>query len=160
MPLIQICCFAQDSIWNMLKGMIDRLSKVMIAALVHNIFTLIPLKISTCFFKKVTCCGPAFTNTFSLSNWVSIARLVACLPQASRQLAAVTAAYLETPCVCSCQSYLPKLCLSPAPRAQPLIFQSKPSISLWNSIQEWLPDNRQGLELGLKLELCLLANGL
>ena len=29
----------------------------------------------------------------------------------------------------------------------------------WKSLREWLPANRQGLELELKLELCRLANG-
>ena len=39
-------------------------------------------------------------------------------------------------------------------------FQSKPSIDFWNSLREQLPDDRQGHELGLKLELCSLTNGL
>ena len=29
----------------------------------------------------------------------------------------------------------------------------------WKSLREWLPANRQGLEVELKLELCRLANG-
>ena len=38
---------------------------------------------------------------------------------------AVTLAYLETPCACACQFDPPKLCLSAAPRAWPLIFAVK-----------------------------------
>ena len=88
------------------------------------------------------------------SNWVSITRVIS----SSKQVTAstVTAADLETPCVWSCLSDLPKLCQSLAPRAQPLILQSKPLIVFWNSLQKWLPDDRQGLELGLNFELCLL----
>ena len=52
------------------------------------------------------------------------------------------------------------LALWPAQRAQPLILQSKPSIIFWNSLQEWLSDDRQGLELGLTLELCSRTNRL
>ena len=57
---------------------------------------------------------------FRLSNWVSIARAVACFPQASRSRSAATAADSETPCVCarhtSRQSNPPKLCWSLAPQ--------------------------------------------
>ena len=31
-------------------------------------------------------------------------------------------------------------------------------LKFWNSLQEWLPAERQGLKLGLKLELCYLTN--
>ena len=62
--------------------------------------------------------------------------------------------YLKTPCVFASPSYLPKLCWITAPSAQPLILQSRPLIVFCNSLQEWLPDTMQGLELGLKLELC------
>ena len=54
------------------------------------------------------------------------------------------------------QSNQPKLCQS-TPRALPLILQSRPSIVPWNSVLEWWPDALQGLELGLKLELCSLS---
>ena len=70
---------------------------------------------------------------FWLSNWVSIARVVARFSQASLSRPAATAANQETPCVWSCQSCLPKLCRSAAPRALPLILQSKPSIVFWMS---------------------------
>ena len=40
------------------------------------------------------------------------------------------------------------------------ILQSRLSIVFWNSLREWLPDDRQRLELGLKLELFRLTNGL
>ena len=46
--------------------------------------------------------------------------------------------------------------LERSPRAWPLILQSKPSIVFSNSLRERLPDYLQGLELGLKLELCRL----
>ena len=39
-----------------------------------------------------------------LLNWVSITRVVACFPQASRSRPAATAADSETPCVCACPS--------------------------------------------------------
>ena len=56
--------------------------------------------------------------------------------------------------ICARPSDPQKLCQSAAPtwppRARPLIFQSKLSISLWNSLLEWFPDDRQGLKLGLK----------
>ena len=58
---------------------------------------------------------------------------------------------------CARQSYLPKLCRSTAPRARSLILQWKTSNVFWNS---QLSDDRQGLELGLKLELCCLTNEL
>ena len=83
-----------------------------------------------------------------------------------RSVPAVTATNLEIPCVWSHQSNQPKLCLSSAQRAQPLILQSKPSIVFWkslwdsNSAWEWLSDDRQRLELGLKPELCCLTNEL
>ena len=73
---------------------------------------------------------------------------------------AATATDPETPCVCACLSDPPKLCWSAAPRAWPLILQSKPSIALCNNLREWLPDDWQGLKLGLKLELGSLTNGL
>ena len=47
-----------------------------------------------------------------------------------------TAKDSEMPLVCVCQSDLPKLCLRAAPRAWPLILQSKPSIAFWNSLRE------------------------
>ena len=73
-----------------------------------------------------------------------------------QQLKLPSSANLKKPCVCACWSDQPKLCWSVTPRAQPL--QSKPSIIFWNSLWEWLPDDRQGPELGHKFELCLLAN--
>ena len=52
------------------------------------------------------------------------------------------------------------LTLLSCPRDLHLILQSKPSIVLWNSLRGWLPHDWQGLELGLKLELCHLTNRL
>ena len=60
---------------------------------------------------------------------------------------AVTAA--KTPCVCASLSYLPKLCSSAAQKALPLILQSKPLIVFWNSLHKWLPDDWQGLWVGV-----------
>ena len=79
--------------------------------------------------------------------------------QVSRSLPAATAADLETPCVCASPSDQPKVCRSTAPRALPLILQSKPLIVLWNSLQECLPDDLQGFKLGFNFELCCLTNG-
>ena len=47
-------------------------------------------------------------------------------------------------------------------RAWPLILESKPSIVFSDRLLEWTwsPDDLQGLELGLKCELCRLTNGL
>ena len=51
----------------------------------------------------------------------------------------------------------PKLCRSAASIVLPLILQSKPLIVLWKSLREWLPNDLQGLKLGLKLKLCCLT---
>ena len=48
-------------------------------------------------------------------------------------------------------------CAGALPQAQPLILHAKPLIVFWESL--WgLTDDRQGLKLGLKLELCRLTN--
>ena len=57
--------------------------------------------------------------------------------------AAATAADSAISCACAPPSYLLKLCRSAAPRAQPMILQSKRSIIFWNSLREWLSDARQ-----------------
>ena len=87
-------------------------------------------------------------NTFSSSELLAVSR---------------TAADWETPCVCARPSNPPKLSQSSAPTARLLIkldFAFKTSIVFWNSLWEQSPDDRQRLELGLKLELCHLTNGL
>ena len=96
--------------------------------------------------------GPKFTK-FWISKSVSIARVVACFPQASRSesLPAATVADSETPCFCACLSYPPLLCRSAASRALPLVLQSNPSIAWRNSLREWLSDDWQGLKLWLRL---------
>ena len=78
-------------------------------------------------------------NPIWLTNRVSIrvARAKARFPQTSLSRPAETAAYSETPCVCARRSDPPTLCRSAAPRARPLIFQSKTSIILWNSLRDW-----------------------
>ena len=56
---------------------------------------------------------------------------------------------LGNACVCACQSYKPKLCLRVIKKALPLILQSKPLIVFWNSLHKWLPDDWQGLWVGV-----------
>ena len=58
---------------------------------------------------------------FWLSNWASIARVVARFPEANRLLPSSTAANSETPYVCARPSDSPTLSRSAAPRAWPLI---------------------------------------
>ena len=72
-----------------------------------------------------------------LLNWVSIARVVACFPQASLSRPAATAADSETPCVCARPSDPRKQSRRAAPRAWPLILPSKPLIifKFWNSLR-------------------------
>ena len=83
-----------------------------------------------------------FYKALILSNWVNVARVVASFPIQSAQ---AVAAVLE---------HWPKSL------AIDFALQSKSSIVFWNSLQEWwLLDDLQGLELGLKLELCCLTNG-
>ena len=100
--------------------------------------------------------------TLELSQYcqVSIARVVACFPQASRSQRAATAANSERPCVCARPFNPPKQCRRAAPRACPLILPSKPSITFWNSLQRDCQMTLQGLKLGLKLELCRVTNEL
>ena len=97
-------------------------------------------------------------------SWVCIARAVACFPQASRLLPTVTAANSETPCVYARPSYQPKQCQRAAPRAWPLIWPSKPSITFWNRLRRDCQMTGRGANLesifGLKLELCRLTNEL
>ena len=114
--------------------------------------------------KKVNRSGPKFTKHKNLFDSLSVSvsqewSREACFPQASRSLPAATATDLEMPCFCASpsESDPPELRWSAAPRILQLTLQSKPLIVFWNSLREWL---RQGLELGLKLELCRLTNGL
>ena len=52
--------------------------------------------------------------------------------------------------------------LERSPNSSAIYFAVKPSTAFSNSLREWLPDDRQGLELrlGLKLELCRQTNWL
>ena len=161
-----VICLLRD------QWMIERLSKTMGAALVDNNIMPIPSKIS--FNMKKTCKWLVTAwylqalNTFWLSNWVSIVRVVARFPQASWSLPAATAANLETPCVCAFPSDQPKQCLIAAPLPTQELghwFCSQSLIFFWNGLGEWLPSNLQGLELGLNLDsapVCSwrLTNGL
>ena len=102
------------------QWMIERLSKSMGSALVGNNFLPIPSKISF-YIKKSDSSQPEIYKALKscwLLIWVSIARVVASFPQASRSRPAGTAADFETPCVCACPS---------DPR--------KPSITFWTSLQ-------------------------
>ena len=77
---------------------------------------------------------------FWLSNGVSIARVVARFPHASRSRPAATTADPGTPCYFAGPFDQPKLCRSAGSKAQPLILQSKPSIAFsivfLNSLRE------------------------
>ena len=88
---------------------------------------------------------------FWLSNWVSIARVVARFPQASLSRPAATAADLETPCVCARPSDPPKLCRSAAQRAWPLILQSKLRLSSGIAFGSDCQMTRRGLNLDSNL---------
>ena len=57
--------------------------------------------------------------------------------------------------VWACQSNLPML-----QELGDWFCNQKPWLDFWNSLQVQLPDNWQGLDLGLKLELCHLINEL
>ena len=101
---------------------------------------------------------------FWLLNWVSIARVAAYFPQASRSRPAATAANSETLVFVPARpsSVPPKLCWSAAPRAWPLISPlnlrlplEQPSERIWE-----IARRPAGLKLGLKLELCSLTNEL
>ena len=171
---IQTCCFAQDSIQNMQfcsyvifllrdQWLIERLSEEMGAALVGNNFSPIPSKFSFHMEKKSDSSRPEIYKALKpcwLLNWVSIARVVACFPQASRSRPAATAADSETPCVCARPSDPRKQSLRAAPRAWLLILPLYSFDYLLEQPLERLPDDRQGFKLGLKLELCRLINEL
>ena len=147
---IQTCCFAQDSIRNMRvcsyvifllrdQWMIERLSEAMGAALVCNNFSPIPWKFIS-HEKKKWSLRPEVYKALKpcwLLNWVSIARVVACFPQASLSRPAATAADSETPCVCARPSdpHWHKQNRRAAPRAWLLTLPSKPSINFWNSLR-------------------------
>ena len=73
------------------------------AALVSNNFSPILSKFSLHMKKKkwlITARNLQSIKIFLLLNWVSMARLVACFPQASLSRPAATAANSETPCIC------------------------------------------------------------
>ena len=147
------------------EWMIERLSEAMGAALVCNNFLPIPSKISSFISheKKGDLSWPENYKALKpcwLLKWVSITSVVEWFLQASLLLPALTASYKETPCVCACQSNPHKQSRRAAQRAWPLISPSKPSITFWNSLWRDFPDDRQGLKLWLKLELCHLTNKL
>ena len=139
---------------------IEILIKAMSAALVGNKFSRNPSKFHFS-WKKICRHCPKYTKQWNLLNSQSKSVFQewqhrGTFSQASRSRPASTAAS----CVSARRSEPPKLCRSAAPRAWPLTLQSKPSIVFCKSLWEWLPDDRQGLELGLKRDLCCLTNAL
>ena len=118
-----------------------RLSKEMNVVLVSNNFSLI----RNFQFKRkkwVTRCCPKLKTCWIL-NWVSIARVASCFPQASQQLLTATASNLEKPCVWSCPSDPCKQSWRAAPRAWQLILPSdalnlrSPSGTAFGEITRW-----------------------
>ena len=92
-------------------------------------------------------------NPFWLSNWVSIARVVACFSQASPQRQRLLPIF-ETNCV-FCSPVQPAQAVPERGAKRSAIdLQSKPSIVFGNSILE-----RLGLELGLKLNSAAWPTG-
>ena len=85
------------------QWLIERLSEEMGAALVGNNFSPIPSKFSFQMKKKSNSTRDSRPEIYKalkpcwLLNWVSIARVVACFPQASLSLPAVTAATCKRP---------------------------------------------------------------
>ena len=77
------------------------------------------------------------SKTFWLLNWVSISQVYYLLKQADCCQQQLPPTHL-THCACACQSHPPKQCQSAAPRAWPLILQSKPLIAFRNSL--WSDD--------------------
>ena len=85
--------------------------------------------------KKSDSSWPEIYKAFKphwLLNWVSVARVVACFPQASRSQPAATVADSEMPCVCARPSYPRRRA---APTAWPLILPPNPLITFWNSLR-------------------------
>ena len=97
-----------------------------------------------------------------LLNWVSIARVEACFPQAP----AATAADLETPCACArpsdwlLLSYPRKSCQQEScPKRLAVDFALWTFDYLLEQPSEILLDDLQGLKLGLNFELCSSCKG-
>ena len=143
-----------DFFANPVEAHPDAWDIVELARSCRNNFLPIPSKVSFYMKKNGDLAGAKIyksLKSYWLLNWVSITRVAGRCLQLLQQI-------LKTPCFYSCPSDPPKLCRSTAPRELPLIL--KPLISFWNSLREWLPDDWQGLKLGLKLELCCLTNWL
>ena len=138
------------------EWMIERLSEAMGAALVGNNFSPIPSKFRFTWKKKSSDSSrPEIYKALKpclLLNWVSVARVVAYFPQASRSRPAATAADSETPCVCARPSDPRKQSRRAAPRAWPLILPSKPSITFWNSLWRDCQMTGRGLNLDSNLK--------
>ena len=114
--------------------------------------------------KKVTRCGPKFSW---LLNWVSIARVVACFLQVSRSRPAATAATQNRPVfVLACPTRASTAGERPQELSQlgrwfcPLNLRLPQASGTTFGEIAAVPDDRQGLKLGLKLELCHLTNEL
>ena len=124
------------------QWMIERLREAMGAALVGNNFSPIPSKIRFTWKKNSDSSRPEIYKLwkpFWLLNWVSIAGVVACFPQASRSRPAATAADSEMPCVCARPSDPRKQSRRAAPtwRACLWILFSQPWITFWYSLRRY-----------------------
>ena len=98
-------------------------------------------------------------NDFWLSNWVGIAKVIACFLQASRLLPTATVADSETPCVCARPSDPPKQCRRAAQRAWLLILPSLPSITFWNRLQRDCQMTGRGSNLDSNLNSAAWSTG-
>ena len=172
----QICCCAQDSIQNMLlcsyvicllrdQWMIARLSEALGAALVSNNLLLFPSKISFHMKKKwlVAALHLQSILTFSTVDLSQYSNSGSMFSSSEPVTASTTAADLETPCVCALPSDPPN-CAGALPQELGHWFCSQilrlSSLIVFRSDCQITGTGRQGLELGLKLELCRLINGL
>ena len=151
------CFYSETNEW--LKDLATRRARlwsVTSCRELHKKYPFLTRKISVVTAQNLQCIKIFLTlelgqHSRSGSRW-------ALFPKASQSRPAATASDSGTPCVCDSPSDPSKLCQGAALRAWPLILRSKPSIVFWNSLREWLPDDRQRLELGLKLELYRLTS--
>ena len=142
---VLIYCSALFLLWD--KRMMRGLSQAISAALICNIFLCNPWNIILTLKKT-----KQLWSQVHSPNLQSIQTFYACS-------SAATAAYSETACACACpsdglwRSLTSQSCAWARPQElsqwQPLILYSKPFLVLWNSLQQWLSGDQQGLELML-----------
>ena len=117
--------------------------------LVGNNFSPIPLKILFHIKKEsdsLRPVGPKLTKHLNLFDSQLSQYCKSCSTfssEASRSRPSATVTISGTPCLCT----RPELCRSAVPRDRSF----KTFNCLWNSLLEWLPNDRQGLELRLNL---------